>query len=289
MPVKRKETVVILGVSADIGKEICLRYLRDGYSVLGTYRVLSENVKSLRGKDNLTLFRCDLSRPKEIEKLASFAAKKKLSWKTFFSSVGTTEPIGRFFALDFDAWADSIHINGISQLRALHALYRFRSKESVSNVVFLAGGGTNNPFRCYSAYCLAKIMLIKMCELIDDENPDLNAFIVGPGFVRTKNHYETLRAGTKAEANLARVKDFWGSGKPGTSMDDIYGCMRWLEVQGRDVAGGRNFSVVHDDWGKELLARQLKGDLNMYKLRRFGNDWKSDIAGNRNKAVLATK
>ena len=50
----------------------------------------------------------------------------------------------------------------------------------------MAGGGTNNPFTNYSAYCVSKIALIKMCELIDDEYKNLNVFIIGPGLLKPK-------------------------------------------------------------------------------------------------------
>jgi hypothetical protein len=116
-------------------------------------------------------------------------------------------------------------------------------------------------------------MLIKMCELLDDENKDLNIFIVGPGFVRTKTHFETIRAGKNAGANLRRVKEFLDSGSPGTPVQKIYDCVRWLERQGRTIAGGRNFSVVNDKFGDKRMVEQLKKDRDMYKLRRCRNAW----------------
>ena len=45
----------------------------------------------------------------------------------------------------------------------------------------------------------------------------------------------------------------------------------------REVAGGRNLSVVHDCWGRPELADQLRRDANMYKLRRFGNEWRERV------------
>jgi NAD(P)-dependent dehydrogenase (short-subunit alcohol dehydrogenase family) len=152
-------------------------------------------------------------------------------------------------------------------------LYRYRVNKGVANVALLAGGGTNNPFRYYSAYCVSKIMLMKMCELLDDENKDLNIFIAGPGFVRTKTHFETIRAGKNAGENYYRVKKFMDSGDFGTPIRKIYGGIRWLERQGRKIAGGRNFSIVNDKFGDKRLMLELKKDLNMYKLRRHRNEW----------------
>ena len=272
---RMKRTVIVLGASADIGKNMCKYYLRDNFSVLGTYRHPSKNIKELSGLEGMSLFQCDVTCKEDVESLSRYVQENNFHWRTLFSSVGTSEPIGRFFTLDFDDWNDSVQVNCIGQLRALHALYPYRNtEEGIPNVVLLAGGGTNNAFRCYSAYCVAKVLLIKMCELLDDENIDLNTFIVGPGFVRTKTHLETLNAGALAESNLNRVQQFWESGDKGTSMEDIYDCIRWLETQGREVTGGRNISVVHDQWGKETLAEELKKNPDMYKLRRFGNNWK---------------
>ncbi len=72
----------------------------------------------------------------------------------------------------------------------------------------MAGGGTNNPFTNYSAYCVAKIALIKMTELLDDEEKKLNIFIIGPGFVRTRIHRKRCVQG-KPRA-LAMLKPWQG-------------------------------------------------------------------------------
>lgn len=134
--------------------------------------------------------------------------------------------------------------------------------------MFMAGGGTNNPFTNYSAYAASKIFLIKMAELLDDESADLNVFVVGPGFVRTKIHGESLAAGAQPGANRQKTLDFLGT--PGTSHEDIFACIEWCFDQGRPVAGGRNFSVVHDPWrdGGPALKAALTEDPNLYKMRR---------------------
>ena len=100
-------------------------------------------------------------------------------WNLFVSAAGTMEPIAPFFSADFDVWEQSVTVNSTAQLRVLHGLWPQRSRDPV-DVMLMAGGGTNNPFTNYSAYCVSKIALIKMCELLDDEEDDLNIFIIGP-------------------------------------------------------------------------------------------------------------
>lgn len=265
------KNVLILGVSADIGAYMCRRYIQDGYQVFGTYRRYSRAVRALKGLKGLTLMQCDVSKKNDAERLAAALKRKEFFWDIFFSSVGTTEPIGPFFSLSFQEWEASVGTNSLDQLKVLHAIYPYRQGKPC--VIFLAGGGTNSPFRSYSAYCLAKIMLIKMCEFLDDEESDLKISIIGPGFVRTKTHQETLRAGKIAGSNYDKVKRLLADQHSGTSLEDIYRCLLWVQRQDRKVVGGRNFSVVHDAWGTKRLAQKLLADKDMYKLRRAGNDW----------------
>lgn len=232
------KTAIILGTSSDIGRALGDRLTADGWLVIGI---------SLR----------NLVRVDRVD-----------SWDLFISAVGTQNPIGPFFDVDFKTWAQSIEVNFTAQLRVLHSIWQFRSQDAV-DIMFFAGGGTNQAFVNYSAYAVAKIALIKMCEQIHAETKEVNAFVIGPGYTKTRIHEETLRAGpTAAGANYARTVQQLET--PGTSMDDIYQHMRWCMAAGRAVAGGRNFSTVHDPWrnGGEALAYSLRNDPDRYRLRR---------------------
>ena len=259
------KTIIILGINADIGKNLANLFITDGYKVIGTYR--KKKPVNLAKAD---IYKCDLTKKKDIIKFIANLKKKKISWDIIFSSVGTSEPISKFFDTNFDKWRESINVNFISQLEVIHSLYKLRSNYK-NSIILMAGGGTNNPFTNYSAYCVSKIALIKMCELIDDEYKNINTFIIGPGFTKTKTHLETLKAGKKAGKNYLRVKKFLKSSNQGTSFKKIYECILWGIKQGRKIVGGRNVSVVHDKWGTENLKTKLLNDRNKYKLRRFKN------------------
>ena len=266
-----KKTIFILGISSDIGIALAKRYAGNGFTIIGTYRSakLLPELKNIR---NCHLFFCDISDKESIRKFIGKYKKLDLSWDIFISCVGSQQPIGEFFDCDFEEWSDSIHVNVIEQLKMLHMVHRFRARKGTATVVFFAGGGTNNPVPLYSAYTASKIMLMKMCELLDNENKDMNIFIVGPGWVKTKIHRETLEQGKTIGKNYYKTKNFMESGT-GTSMDDIYSCIDWLTTKGKNVSGGRNFSIVYDHWrnGGITLARQLRNDPDKFKLRRFKN------------------
>lgn len=268
-----QKNVFILGIGSGIGEALAERYLRAGYSVTGAYRHKSGIRKLLSGRE-ISLLKCDITKRSSVKKCLDKYKKSGKGWNIFISCVGSMEPIDRFFACDFDDWEKSVAVNSLSQLRFLHEIYPFRRKAGICHVIFFAGGGTNNPFPNYSAYCSSKILLIKMCELLDDENPDLNVFIVGPGWVRTGIHAQTLNNRSGAGGNYERTKKFLRSNDPGTDFNDIYDCINWCIGRGKSVVGGRNLSVVHDPWrGKgAALARRLRNDADKFKLRRFKNE-----------------
>jgi NAD(P)-dependent dehydrogenase (short-subunit alcohol dehydrogenase family) len=261
-------TAIILGATADIGRHLAERLSSDNWNVVGIGRT-ALRLQELERIPNLKAYQCSIADGDDVERLAGEMRAAGYQWDLLVSCVGTTEPIGKFFEIDFDAWERSIVVNFTAQLRVLHALWPLRRPERIVDVMLLAGGGTNGTFPNYSAYCVTKIALIKMCELIHDEASDANAFIIGPGFTRTRIHEETLRAGPIAAGrSYDKVRAYLE--EQGTSFDDIYEHMRWCMLRGRQVAGGRNFSTVHDRWrdGGEELANQLYDDPDAFRLRR---------------------
>jgi NADP-dependent 3-hydroxy acid dehydrogenase YdfG len=264
-PIPRR--AIILGATADIGHDISRRLLADGWSVVGLGRS-RERIADLVETPHFHFVQCDLADNTSVKEAVAKASEIGQDWSLFVSSAGTMEPIGPFFQQDFDEWESSVIVNSTAQLRVLHGLWPCRRKGVSVDVMLMAGGGTNSAFTNYSAYCVSKIALIKMCELIDDEAPDANVFIIGPGFVQTRIHDETIRAGEKAGDGLGKTLAFLET--PGTSLADIYDHMLWCMAAGKEVASGRNFSTVHDAWrnGGSALKQALVGDAHALRLRR---------------------
>ena len=268
------KTVIILSVSSDIGLFMAGQYLAQGDRVIGTYRQ-KKGLSAIEHKPNCHLFKCDIHDRKEFAAFINNVKNLNSPWDVFISCVGHPLPLTSFFDSDFDAWQDSVEINSIDQLRALHMLYPLRSSASLADVIFFAAGGANKAVVNLSAYTIGKIMLTKMCEFIDAESKDLNIFIVGPGWTKTKVHQTIL-----SDPNISRQKKeetikFLSENK-GTPLQDIFDCIQWLREQGKSVAGGRNFSIVYDPWKKEkreLLVKELKQNPDMYKLRRHNNQF----------------
>ena len=268
-----QKTVLILGLSSDIGQELANRYSEKGFAVIGTCRN-SKKMKEFCETNHIHSIPCDVSNNNSITSAINNFSNLHIPWDIFISCIGSMTPIGKFVDVTFSEWEKSIEINAIKQLSFLHSIYPYRRENSMCHVVFFAGGGTNGPFPNYSAYCASKIFLIKMCELLDDEIPDINPFIIGPGWVRTKIHKETLNSVQGAGNNYQRTLEFLESNETGTNFGEIFNCINWCIKQGKSVAGGRNFSLVHDLWRDnegDTLIEQLQEDTDKFKMRRFKN------------------
>jgi len=266
-----QKTVIILSISSDIGMHLATKYLEQGCRVIGTYR--SEgNVAVLNGIKDCVLIKCDFSKSADIARLGKRVGSLNVKWDIVVSCVGHPLPMVPFFEANFDEWASSVHVNALAQLHALHVLYPWR-KTKKADVVLFAGGAMNGAVVNFSAYTISKIMLTKMCEFLDAENKDLNVFIVGPGWTKTKIHQTILSDKRTSSIKVKETKAFLKS-KAGTSLDDIFECIDWLCAQGKAVTSGRNFSVVYDPWRTPTRAKLIKAlaaDRDMYKLRRQGN------------------
>lgn len=268
------KTVLILGITSDIGRELAARFERDHWRVVGTYRGTS--ARGLTGLRNRTLIACDLSSAASVDRAAKSCRRRKLVWDLLVVAAGTEEPIGAFVECDADEWEKGISVNALAPLRFLRGVYGLRRRRKHSYVAMFSGSGTNSAVPAYSAYCSSKILLIKMAELLDAEAPETAFFVIGPGIVRTKIHLQTLASPVKSGRNYRKVVDFLSSGDQGTSHDDIYSCILWCMAAGKAAVGGRNIALAHDDWRdrSSSIASALKSDGDLYRLRRHGNNRK---------------
>ena len=274
MPIAKpvvQKVVFILAINSDFGIFLSRRFSQEGFLVVGTYRS-KDQLDRLDHIPSDRLFNCDISNAESVKALCTNYATLGYRWDIFISCVGYPIPLTSFFDSDFDEWSASFDVNCIWQLRVLHTLHSFRNSRDICHVVFFAGGGANGPVINFSAYTLSKITLIKMCEFLDAENSDLNVFIVGPGWTKTKTH-ELILSDQRTSAEKRQETIDFLSRNSGTPMDHIYDCIKWCSEKGKQVVGGRNISVVHDRWGTFELEQALLSATDMYKLRRYRNDW----------------
>jgi len=270
--------MVIVSASSDIATGMLRHYLEQDIEVLATYRRMSEPLSQLRGCKLLTLVKMDLSADLENNKLLDEFVSDSHGWDAVIFATGTQDPVGLFSETDFNDWMNSVSVNSLAQLQLLYRLLparRIASGAALPHVLFFAGAGSNGAPPRYSAYIISKIILTKMVELLDVENPDVKFSIIGPGWVKTKIHQSTIDAKDRAGINYEKTLQMLRADEL-TPIGKIIEVFDWCISQPRDVVSGRNFSVVFDQVHDRRLVEALRRDVNMYKLRRFGNSWTGD-------------
>ena len=265
--IDNKKTVIIAGISSGIGSGLADLYETDGARVVGTYRNKGDSGSKI---SELERYKMDLTDPESVKQFKLKLKESDIKWDLLIISIGTLEPIGNFHQLDYEKWKESFDTNYFGQLHLVHEL-RGLHKEG-STVIIFTGGSPNGVLQRYSAYSVAKIGLTKMVEYLDKEDKEIRYVILGPGWVNTSIHQQTINAGTEAGINLERTNDFLEKGEAGTPIVKIYDCINWITEQDKELVGGRNFSVVWDKWGRNSTKnykKQLLSDTDIYKLRRY--------------------
>ena len=177
-------------------------------------------------------------------------------------------PIGRFDSVNIDDWLDTFNINFLNQVYLLHSILPFVSGKC-PHVLFFAGRRTNSSPN-YSAYTISKIALIKLVELLDEEINDVAFSILGPGWVNTKIHEQSL------DSSLSQLKSYQETKRrlrdsDFIDMKQVINSIMWIFSQDKKTVGGRNFSTAHDPFDSEQLVEKLLSDSDVFKLRRHGN------------------
>src|SRR5688572_15169626 len=80
-------SIFILGGSSDIGRQLAARYVRDGRSVVATYR----NARFGESADDsrMSWLACDVTRAEDIRAVARVMEERGLVWDTFISAIGS--------------------------------------------------------------------------------------------------------------------------------------------------------------------------------------------------------
>ena len=253
---------IFIAGASDIGEEIINSLSKSKNKIIYTYR----NSK-LKKNHNINAHKLDIADRDEIK---NFVKNKDLkNWDQLTVLPATQKPIGLFNKNDPEEWVSSIDLNFTNQMYLVRKLLPLRNKKKIKSIIFWAGGGTNNSTKNYSAYTVSKIAQIKMAELLNHEINDIKVSIIGPGFVRTKIHNETLASINNEhyiETKRRLKEDF-------NPISRVVKCFNKIIESEKKIYGGRNISAEFDKWDDSSLDEILKLDDDIFKLRRDFNDF----------------
>ena len=250
------------GIAEEIIKSLEKRKNEIVYTFNNTY---SKKFKKFKG------YKLDISSTKSID---DFSKKKDVkNWDNLIVMPATLKPIGLFDEVKAADWSASVDLNFSNQMYLINKLYRKRRVSNKNKTIILwAGGGTNKATKYYSAYTISKIAQIKMAELLDYEMINTKVVILGPGWVKTKMHQETLKNKKYSRENFFRTENRFKENNF-VKTKEIVNCVNSIINSNKKETGGRNISIEFDKWKNEDFFKILSIDENMYKLRRDFNDF----------------
>ena len=162
---------------------------------------------------------------------------------------------------------ETIAVNLVGTMLALRfALPRLQA--TGGRAVTFSGGGGTSPLPRYDAYAASKAAVVRLTEnLAASGEIEINA--VAPGFVATRMHDETLRAGPDAagQSYYQRTQEqVRAGGFPASEAAELVAFLL-----GPDAAGitGRLISAQWDPWREEEFRERLRTDSDLAKLRRI--------------------
>lgn len=255
--------VLITGINSGIGGALASALAKKGYLVDGTYR---QCCSTLQIAENLKadLHQVDFSDQSAIEDWV-----KQISFEDYEAIIfvhGTMLPIGKLDQVSFYDWQKCNQINFISITQVLH--HALRKLRKGCKVITLAGGGVNGAPSSYNAYTCSKMSLVKMTELLARDYPQFIFLNVGPGWVDTPIHQQTLNAvDIVPEASAETTRRY--NAQEFVPMESVTKTLIHLIESADNNFSGRNFSVAANEVFLKNLPSLLKEDPNLLKLRRY--------------------
>ena len=187
------------------------------------------------------------------------------------TAAGILGPIGALDELGTEDLIKTVAVNLVGTMLALQfALPRLRA--TGGRAVTFSGGGGTSPLPRYDAYAASKAGVVRLTEnLAVGGEIEINA--VAPGFVATRMHDETLRAGAEAagEGYYERTQQqLRGGGFPAAEAAELVAFLL-----GPDATGitGRLISAQWDPWRDPGFQNGLREDPNLAKLRRIDDQF----------------
>jgi NAD(P)-dependent dehydrogenase (short-subunit alcohol dehydrogenase family) len=182
------QTIVITGTSRGIGKHLALRFLDEGYGVIGISRS-----RSPIDHPDYQEYSADLGDMDQIKALCAEIKDQPVAG--LINNAGIHGPIGPFEDAPLDAWLNTFNINLFGAAALAQACVPSLRRQN-GFMIFLSGGGSAFPRVNYSAYGVSKCAVIRLAEVLARElDPEVLVYCIAPGPNRTGLLTETRESG----------------------------------------------------------------------------------------------
>ena len=185
---KDNSQVIITGTSRGIGYHLALRFLAEGYGVIGISRSETEI-----NDPGFSSFKADVGDVDAIHELC--ARLKDLTVIGLINNAGVHGPIGPFEEASMEEWVKTFYVNLFGGAALSQACIPALRKNS-GFIINFSGGGSAFPRVNFSAYGTCKTAVVRLSEVMAKElAPEICVYCVAPGPNRTQLLDEVIRSG----------------------------------------------------------------------------------------------
>lgn len=274
MGLLENKTIVITGGSMGIGLAVAQRCSEEGASLILVSRHESDLEKAVKMLSNNgqphTCYCLDVSNMDMVKKTADRIARERICIDALVNCAGVYGPIGKTDSVDPVQFAEAININLLGTFYMCRFFSPLLKKAKRGKIINYSGGGAAGPFPNYSAYAVSKAGIVRLTENLAMElkvdNIDVNA--IAPGFVVTRLHQETIKAGQRAgEEFLEKTIEQVSGG--GVSPMIAANLTVFLLSSASEGITGKFISASWDPWQSDDFVTRLRQDADFAVLRRI--------------------
>ena len=272
------KNIIVTGGSLGIGFAISKKIASEGGTVIMIARNTSDLIIATNKLEELYnshhyYYPVDISNIHEIEIFKNSIKNKFENIHGLVNCAGIYGPIGKTTTINTDDFLDTIKINLMGTIYMCSMFTNLNSSNNKRKIVNFSGGGAATPFANYSAYATSKTAIVRLTENLsielNDANIDVNC--VAPGFVNTRLHNNTIKAGPdNAGQNFFEntKKQIENGSVPPEKAADL---TSFLLSDDSNGITGKFISAPWDSWQDEDFQKLLREDKDFATLRRIDN------------------
>lgn len=265
--------ILITGGGSGIGAVIAKELSSSGNKVVICGR-RRDNLQIVADPNkNIYPIKCDVSSEKDIINLKKRFLEQFKHVDIIINCAGIQGAIGRFDKTKSELWIKTIEINLFGTYYICKHFLDLLLKSKIRKIINFSGGGAFNPFPNYSAYAVSKAGVVRFSENIAQELKKENVQVncIAPGFVATKIHEQTIKAGEKlsGEEYFRFTQEKLKKGS--VPMETIINCIKFLISSESNGLNGKTISASFDKYDSKEFKEYIQeiNDSDLFNMRRI--------------------
>jgi 3-oxoacyl-[acyl-carrier protein] reductase len=268
---REPRVVLVTGGGRGLGLELARAFAEAGDRLVLCGReasTLEAAAPELEGAAGVDLEACDVSSAEQVARLVERTLARHGHIDVLVNNAGLYGPVGPVIDNDPAEWLEALKVNLFGVFLTMHHAGRAMAARGRGAIVNLSGGGGTSPKPRYSCYAASKTGVLRLTEnaAVELAPQGVRVNAIAPGFIATRIHEATLKAG-EASGELEAV-----SAKLAAGGDDPRKAAELaLFLAGDEAEGitGRLFSAIFDDWKSAAVRDKLRASPHLFTLRRI--------------------